>query len=63
VITVLSHLFPNDTAYFQAQSVEYANSRVWGGVHFRSDVDASLKLGRSVGELAVARARLDGSVH
>jgi membrane-associated phospholipid phosphatase len=63
VTTVLAHLFPADAAYFHDKAVEMANSRVWGGVHFRSDVDAAMKLGQSVGELVVARARADGVVH
>jgi hypothetical protein len=34
-------------------------SRLWAGVHFRSDLDAGLELGRSVGRLTVEKARKD----
>jgi hypothetical protein len=27
-------------------------SRLWAGIHFRSDIDAGLKLGRAVADLA-----------
>jgi hypothetical protein len=31
-----------------------ANSRLWGGIHFRFDNDAGLALGRNVGERVLA---------
>jgi hypothetical protein len=34
-------------------------SRLWAGIHFRSDIDAGLTLGRSVGQLVVTRAKED----
>ena len=59
--TVLGYLFPMDAQRYQDLAAEAATSRVWGGMAFRSDVDAGLELGRQVGQLAVARARADGS--
>ncbi len=59
--TVLGYLFPMDAQRYQDLAAEAATSRVWGGLAFRSDVDAGLELGRQVGQLAVARARADGS--
>ena len=59
--TVLGYLFPMDAHRYQDLAAEAAISRVWGGLAFRSDVDAGLELGRQVGQLAVARARADGS--
>jgi membrane-associated phospholipid phosphatase len=59
--TVLGYLFPMDAKRYQDLAAEAATSRVWGGLAFRSDVDAGLELGRQVGQLAVARARADGS--
>jgi membrane-associated phospholipid phosphatase len=59
--TVLGYLFPMDARHYQELAAEAGTSRVWGGLAYRSDVDAGLELGRQVGQLAVARARADGS--
>jgi membrane-associated phospholipid phosphatase len=56
---VLSYLFPRDAQYFRERAEEGAMSRLWAGIHFRSDIDAGLALGRSVGELVVARTSQD----
>jgi membrane-associated phospholipid phosphatase len=56
---VLSYLFPGDADFFWARAEEGAESRLWAGIHFRSDLDAGMKLGRSVGEVVVARAKQD----
>jgi len=53
---VLSSLFPRDAAYFKDLAEEGAMSRLWAGIHFRSDIEAGLALGRSVGDFAVKRA-------
>jgi hypothetical protein len=56
---VLSYLFPSDATYFKERAEEGALSRLWAGIHFRSDLDAGLKLGRSVGQLTVEKAAHD----
>jgi hypothetical protein len=48
-----------DAAYFKERAEEGALSRLWAGIHFRSDLDAGLKLGRSVGQLTVEKAAHD----
>jgi len=58
---VLSYLFPRDAAYFTARAEEAANSRVWGGIHYRSDIETGLALGRQVSQAVVERADADGS--
>lgn len=58
---VLSHLFPHDAAYFKERAEEGAWSRLWAGIHFRSDIEAGLELGRSVGRLAIERGNDDGT--
>ncbi len=60
--TVLTELFPEaEAGRFDAIAEEAAESRIFAGAAFRSDVEAGLALGRAVGELAVDRARTDGS--
>lgn len=58
---VLSHLFPRDAAFFKERAEEGAWSRLWAGIHFRSDIEAGLMLGRSVGRLTVERGTDDGT--
>jgi hypothetical protein len=46
--TVLSRHWPQQTTRLDAMAQEAAMSRLWGGIHFRSDNDEGLRLGRSV---------------
>jgi membrane-associated phospholipid phosphatase len=50
-----------DTERYDSLAREAATARVWAGLSYRSDVEAGLELGRQVGQLAIARARSDGS--
>ncbi len=59
---VLAHLFPDAAGALRARAVEAAESRLWGGIHFRSDSTVGLDMGRRIGQLAVARAR-DTELH
>ena len=58
---VLAYLYPNDAATFTAQAEAAAQAQLLAGTAFPSDVAAGLALGRAVAELAIARARTDGS--
>lgn len=40
---------------------EFGDSRLWAGIHFRSDITAGNEIGRQVGEAVVARAKADGA--
>ena len=57
----LSYLFPQDAASFQAQAAEAAESRIWSGIHFRSDINAGLALAQKVTQAVVDRVQQDGS--
>jgi len=58
---VLSYLFPRDADYFAAQAQEGGLSRLWAGIHFRSDIEAGLEIGRAVAQKVIERAKNDGS--
>ena len=58
---ILGYLFPRDAAALAALAEEAAESRIWAGIHYRSDVTAGITLGRAVAEKVIARARKDGS--
>jgi PAP2 superfamily len=51
--TVLAALFPDRAGELSAMAEEAAISRLYGGIHFRSDNEAGLELGRRVGAVAV----------
>jgi len=53
--TVLAARFPSDARRLRAWADEAAVSRLYGGIHFRSDNEAGLVLGRKVGRVAVER--------
>jgi membrane-associated phospholipid phosphatase len=53
--TVLKHFFPKQAAQFDAWAQEAAISRLYGGIHFRSDNDVGLRLGQDVAGRALAR--------
>jgi hypothetical protein len=58
---MLAHLFPREAAFFTERAEEAVMSRVWGGIHFRSDIDVGLALGRTVAAMVIERADADGS--
>jgi membrane-associated phospholipid phosphatase len=58
---MLGHLFPREAARYQGWAQEFGESRIWAGIHFRSDVEAGWELGRRVGGAVIERARRDGA--
>lgn len=55
--TVLAHFWPDSALRFHALAEEASMSRLWGGIHFRSDNEEGLRLGQSVGNEVVERLR------
>jgi hypothetical protein len=53
---VLAAFFPDRAGELQAWAEEAAMSRLYGGIHFRSDNDEGLKLGRAAGRRVVERS-------
>lgn len=58
---VLSYLFPDDAKMWRSRAKEAGYSRLWGGVHWRIDVEAGLPIGQKVGRVVVERAKQDGA--
>lgn len=58
--TVLSHFFPANAAKFEGWAKEAADSRVYGGIHFRFDSEVGNAEGRACGNFAVDVAKADG---
>jgi len=60
--TMLASLFPRDAECFRRDAEELAASRMWAGIHYRSDDDTGLALGRTVGQMVIDRAASDGAM-
>jgi PAP2 superfamily len=56
---LLSAFFPSARRQLRAWAEEAAVSRLYGGIHFRSDNEAGLALGRRVGRAAVSRYHVE----
>src|SRR6267378_32151 len=56
-----AYLFPRDAALFTDEANQLAQSRLWAGIHYQSDIDAGLALGRRVAQVVIDRANADGS--
>jgi PAP2 superfamily len=58
---VLSYVFPNAASTFDALKEEAAISRLYGGIHYRSDIEIGKVVGRRVGDYTVRFATGDGA--
>ncbi len=55
-----AYFFPAEGNYFRKKARDAAESRFQGGIHFRTDNEVGLELGRKVGEAVIKRAKADG---
>ena len=58
---ILTYFFPNAGVTLDELANQAAASRLYGGIHFDEDNRDGLILGRAVADLAIARAKSDGS--
>ena len=58
---MIGGVFPDFADAMEERASEAVESRLWSGIHFRSDITAGLDIGRKVGDLVIARAAADGS--
>jgi hypothetical protein len=58
---VLSYLFPTAAADFNAMAEEASLSRLYGAIHYRSDIEEGKKLGKKVGDYTTVFAQTDGA--
>src|SRR4029077_13054723 len=54
--TVLGHIIPEKKTVYEAMATEASLSRMYGGIHYRSDCELGLVVGANVGNYAVERA-------
>jgi membrane-associated phospholipid phosphatase len=58
--TLYSYFFPAEEAYFQKKAKDAAESRFQGGIHFRTDNEVGLELGRKVANAMIQKLKRDG---
>jgi membrane-associated phospholipid phosphatase len=59
--TVLGYLVKSNASGFEAMASEASLSRMYGAIHYRSDCEAGLVCGKTVGGYAVLRGQNDGA--
>lgn len=56
-----SYFFPAEKAYFEKRAKDGAESRFQGGIHFRSDNEVGLDMGRKVAAMIIQKVKDDGA--
>lgn len=59
--TVLGYLNPERADDYMDMATEASLSRMYGGIHYRSDCEVGMDVGEKIGQHAVARGRADGA--
>jgi membrane-associated phospholipid phosphatase len=58
---VLGHIIPERAAQYMDMANEASMSRMYGGIHYKSDCTVGLIVGKNVGSYAIERAKTDGA--
>lgn len=58
---LLGYLFPREAEYYRRIGEEIGLSRIWAGIHFRSDVEAGWNMADKLLRKVIERAESDGS--
>jgi membrane-associated phospholipid phosphatase len=61
VYGVAAYLFPRDAATLTQTGNDLAASRLWAGIHYQTDINAGLELGRRIAAEVIKVASADGS--
>jgi hypothetical protein len=59
--TVLGYIIPERKTDYEAMAAEASLSRLYGGIHYRSDCETGLVVGKNVGDISVSRGMNDGA--
>ena len=59
--TVLGYIIPGRAQAYIDMAKEASVSRMYGGIHFRSDCEIGITTGNKVGAYAIARGHIDGA--
>ncbi|MBX2901479.1 MAG: phosphatase PAP2 family protein [Cyclobacteriaceae bacterium] len=58
---VLAYIFPAEANAVREWAIEAAESRIYGGIHYRFDSEVGLTQGRAVAAFTISRAQADGA--
>lgn len=58
---LLSYFFPGDKAVFDKLAKDGAESRFHAGIHFRSDNEVGVDMGRKIARAVIQRIQNDGA--
>ena len=61
IAELYAYFFPADRAYFQKKAKDGAESRFQGGIHFRTDNEVGLEMGKKVAAIIIQKVKNDGS--
>ncbi len=53
---ILGYIIPEKASQYDAMAKEASMSRIYGGIHYRSDCEVGLVVGKNIGNYAVQRA-------
>jgi hypothetical protein len=59
--TILGYLVPEQASTFAAMANEASLSRLYGAIHYRSDCEVGMEMGKAIGTIAINRAKTDGA--
>ena len=59
--TVLGYIIPENKGAYEAMAKDASLSRMYGGIHYRSDCEVGLTVGANIGNYAVAKGQADGA--
>ena len=60
---VLGYIFPREKSTLESMAEEAGISRLYGGIHYRFDMDKGAEVGHRIAQLAIRRGMEDGSRH
>jgi membrane-associated phospholipid phosphatase len=58
---ILGYLNPAKKEDYNAMAKEASDSRLYGCIHYRSDCEVGLVVGKKIGNYAIERAKTDGA--
>ena len=59
--TILGHINAARSNDYMAMADEASKSRLYGAIHFRSDIEVGMQMGKAIGQKAIMRAKTDGA--
>jgi hypothetical protein len=59
--TILGHIVPSRLDDYMAMADEASKSRLYGAIHYRSDIEVGMQMGKAIGQKAITRAKTDGA--